>query len=223
MSPDRSVAPGSDGRLRCPWCLGHDDYEAYHDHEWGRPPERDHEWFEKVCLEGFQAGLSWLTVLRRRTTLRAAFADFDPEVVRHFDEQRVAEILLDPGVIRHRGKVVSVINNARCSVEMIDRWGSLSAFFTRFAESDRPRPETVGSVPAVTPTSTALSSELRRAGWTFVGPTTMYALMQANGLVDDHLAGCETAPPRRSHRQWIRAVPDAGARGAHLYSDGRGG
>lgn len=193
-SGDGSVRPGSDGRLRCPWCIGHADYEAYHDLEWGRAPETDHEWFEKVCLEGFQAGLSWLTVLRRRTTLRHAFADFDPEVVRRFDERRVERILTDPGVIRHRGKVASVINNAQRAVEMIERWGSLAAFFSRFAEPAQPRPSSMLDVPAVTPVSTALSTELRRAGWTFVGPTTMYALMQANGLVDDHLALCATAP-----------------------------
>ena len=198
MSPDRpvddgSLRAGSDGRLRCPWCVGHDDYEAYHDLEWGRPPHHDNEWFEKVCLEGFQAGLSWLTVLRRRATLRSAFADFDPEVVHRFDERRIEAILGDPGVIRHRAKVTSVVNNAHRAIEMIERWGSLGAFFSRFAEPARPRPVSMSDIAAVTPASTALSTELRRAGWTFVGPTTMYALMQANGLVDDHLDGCETA------------------------------
>ncbi|MEY2973683.1 MAG: DNA-3-methyladenine glycosylase protein [Actinomycetota bacterium] len=188
---------GADGRRRCPWCIGHADYEAYHDLEWGRPPVRDLEWFEKVCLEGFQAGLSWLTILRRRESLRAAFAGFDPEIVARFGEREVASILLDPGVIRHRGKVESVVNNARRALETIERWGSLGGFFGRFAEPDRPRPARVSELPASTPGSTALSHELRRAGWSFVGPTTMYALMQANGLVDDHLVDCDTAPDLR--------------------------
>jgi DNA-3-methyladenine glycosylase I len=187
--------PAADGRRRCPWCVGHADYEAYHDDEWGRPPNSDHEWFEKVCLEGFQAGLSWLTVLRRRDTLRAAFAGFDPMIVRGFGGADLERIMGDPGVIRHRGKVESVVNNAHRAVEMIEAWGRLDTFFLRFAEDTRPRPVTLGDIPSTSAGSIAMSRELRRAGWSFVGPTTMYALMQANGLVDDHLSTCETAPP----------------------------
>jgi len=206
VEPPGVAIVGPDGVRRCPWCVGHADYVVYHDTEWGRAPDRDLEWFEKVCLEGFQAGLSWLTILRRRETLRGAFAGFDPEAVARFGEREVATILNDPGVIRHRGKIESVVNNARRALVMIDRWGSLSSFFERYAEPERPRPLRMDEVPASTPGSTALSKELRQAGWSFVGPTTMYALMQANGLVDDHLVGCGTAPGLRHSSRHGRSL-----------------
>lgn len=186
--PDLIVGP--DGLRRCSWCEPHDDYRQYHDSEWGVAPTGDLEWFEKVSLEGFQAGLSWLTILRRREHLREVFAGFDPHVVMTFGERKVGALLADPGVIRHEGKIRAAISNARCAVELIDECGTLSAFFERFREPVRPVPETLSDVPASTATSTLMSTELRRRGWRFVGPTTMYALAQSMGLVDDHLAGC---------------------------------
>ena len=191
---------GADGRARCAWCGPHEDYIAYHDHEWGRRPATDDLWFEKVCLEGFQAGLSWLIVLRRRDHLRTVFSGFTPEVVAAMTDVDVERIVADPGVIRHRGKITSVINNARRAVELRDEFGRLGAFFERFA-CDRPRPMSPRDVPTVTDESRAMSRELRVRGWSFVGPTTMYALSQAYGLVDDHLDGCwvnetsSTVPP----------------------------
>jgi len=186
--PDLVLGP--DGLQRCSWCEPHDDYRRYHDLEWGVAPTRDLEWFEKVSLEGFQAGLSWLTILRRREHLREVFAGFDPYEVMTFGEREVRQMLGDPGAIRHEGKIRAAISNAGRAVELIDECGSLSAFFERFREPARRDPETMADVPVSTATSTMLSSELRRRGWRFVGPTTMYALAQSMGLVDDHLTGC---------------------------------
>ena len=188
---------GEDGFQRCAWCAGHEDYIAYHDEEWGRPALSDNEWFEKVSLEGFQAGLSWLTVLRKRDRLRHWFHGFDPLRVASIPESRIEEMLADPGIIRHRGKVESVIANARLASGLIDEFGSFGAYFEGFREPTRPRPREMSEVPAITDTSVALSSDLRRRGWRFVGPTTMYALMQSMGLVDDHLVGCHRAEPRQ--------------------------
>ena len=187
---ENDLFTGNDGLRRCAWCAGHDDYIAYHDLEWGRPAVTDVEWFEKVSLEGFQAGLSWLTVLRKRDRLRHWFHDFAPDRVAAMPAHRVAEMLSDPGIIRHRGKVESVIANARLASGLIDEFGSLGGYFEGFREPPRPRPRTMSEVPAITDTSVALSRDLRRRGWRFVGPTTMYALMQSMGLADDHLVGC---------------------------------
>ena len=191
------LVTGEGGLQRCAWCAGHDDYVAYHDDEWGRPPVSDVEWFEKVSLEGFQAGLSWLTVLRKRDRLRTWFHGFDPARVAMIRPGRVEEMLADPGIIRHRGKVESVIANARLASGLIDEFGSFGAYFEGFREPTRPRPRAMSEVPAITDTSVALSRDLRRRGWRFVGPTTMYALMQSMGLVDDHLVGCHRAELRQ--------------------------
>lgn len=183
-------APGADGVLRCPWAVGDPLYEAYHDREWGRGVSDDHRLFEKIVLEGFQAGLAWITVLRKRERFREVFACFDPEVVAGFGEQEVERLLEDGGIIRHRGKIEAAIGNAARALEMIDEFGSMAAFVWPRAGMTRPAPRRLEDVPAQTEASVALSKELKRRGWRFVGPTTIYAFMQAMGLVDDHLAGC---------------------------------
>ena len=185
---------GGDGVVRCFWAGSDPLYIRYHDREWGFPVSDDRRLFEKICLEGFQAGLSWLTILRKRENFRAAFRGFEPAAVARLGARDVARLLKDPGIVRHRGKIESTVNNARCARELRAEAGSLAAFFWSFEPSPAERPRRV-SRPALaamskTPASTALSKELRRRGWTFVGPTTAYAFMQAMGLVNDHLEGC---------------------------------
>jgi len=174
------------------------DYVAYHDREWGFPVTDDRRLFEKLCLEGFQAGLSWLTILRKREAFRAGFANFEPAVVATFGARDVKRLLADAGIVRHRGKIESTINNARRALELIDERGSLSAYVWSFVPGARERPRVMtraalAKMPS-TPTSIALSKDLKRRGWSFVGPTTMYAFMQAMGLVNDHLEGCVIRP-----------------------------
>ncbi len=178
---------GDDGRNRCWWGVDPPDYAAYHDTEWGFPVTDDRRLFEKICLEGFQAGLSWLTILRKRERFRELFCGFDPEIVARFDDGDVASLLGDAGIVRHEGKIRSTINNARRALDLASEWGSLARYFWSWAESDSPPPD---ELPATTPTSAALAKDLKRRGWTFVGPTTVYAFMQAMGLVNDHLDGC---------------------------------
>ena len=184
----------ADGVTRC-WWPGDDPlYLRYHDKEWGSPVTSDRRLFEKICLEGFQAGLSWLTILRKRPNFRRAFADFDIDRVARFGSRDVARLLEDEGIVRHRGKIESTINNARRAAALRDETGSLAAYFWEWepAASSRPRRLTKGALieMARTPQSIALSKDLKRRGWTFVGPTTVYAFMQAMGLVNDHLEGC---------------------------------
>jgi DNA-3-methyladenine glycosylase I len=187
---------GADGRVRC-WWPGEDAlYVRYHDEEWGFPVADDRRLFEKVCLEGFQSGLSWLTILRKRENFRKAFAGFDPAKVARFDSRAVRRLLADAGIVRHRGKIESTINNARRALALQEEFGSLAAYFWRWAPGPKDRPRrldrrTLFAMPA-TPASTALSRDLRHRGWTFVGPTTIYSFMQAMGLVNDHLEGCAT-------------------------------
>ncbi len=189
---------GSDGRLRCAWCVGDSDYETYHDTEWGFSVNDDRTLFEKICLEGFQSGLSWLTILRKRDNFRAAFDDFDHEIVAGYDESDVGRLLGNAGIIRHRGKIEATINNARAMGELVASEGSLAGFVQQFRpeESARPDPVTGAAVAqlSTTPESTALAEELKRRGWKFVGPTTAYAFMQAMGLVNDHIEGCVIRP-----------------------------
>ena len=180
----------SDGNARCGWCGDDEDYVAYHDAEWGVRATSDNEWYEKVCLEGFQSGLSWITILRRRPAFREVFANFDPDVVATFTDSDVESLVLDERIIRHRGKISSTINNAKRALELRAEFGSLDAFFANYVEPDEHRPHSLGDVPAQTDTSRALAKALRRRGWTFVGPTTMYAMAQSMGLVNDHLIGC---------------------------------
>ncbi len=184
---------GDDGRVRCWWCGDADDYVAYHDDEWGRPTLDDTRLFEKICLEGFQSGLSWLTILRKRDNFRAAFADFDTEKVARFDESDIERLLDDAGIVRHRGKIEATINNAACANEMIAEFGSLAAWLWSW-KPDGVEPDLAGGdgpAPASTATSKALSTALKKQGWKFFGPTTAYAFMQAMGLVNDHVVGCE--------------------------------
>jgi len=182
---------GEDGVRRCWWPGALADYIEYHDHEWGRPVANDTRLFEKVCLEGFQAGLSWITILRKRENFRAAFEDFDIEKVAAFGPSDVERLLDDAGIIRHRKKIESTINNAARAIELTEEFGSLGAYFWMWepAEIEGDRTPAV-PVPATTPTSIALSKDLKKRGWSFVGPTTAYAFMQAMGLVNDHLPGC---------------------------------
>ena len=183
-----------DGLARCWWATGDPLYVAYHDQEWGRPVTDDRRLFEKICLEGFQAGLSWLTILRKRPHFRAAFADFDIDRVARFGARDVTRLLNDAGIVRHRGKIESTINNARHAAALRDECGSLAAYFWRWEPDARSRPKRLTKDALIelarTPESIALSKDLKRRGWTFVGPTTVYAFMQAMGLVNDHLEGC---------------------------------
>jgi DNA-3-methyladenine glycosylase I len=182
------LTAGPDGRPRCAWATSAPDYVAYHDNEWGRPVHDDTALYEKLCLEAFQSGLSWLTILRKREGFRAAFAGFDPERVAAFGDADVARLMADAAIVRNRAKVLAAITNAR-AVLALDV--PLAELLWRFApDGDRPAPQALGDVPAITPESTAMAKELKRRGFAFVGPTTAYALMQACGLVNDHLAGC---------------------------------
>lgn len=181
---------GPDGRPRCGWGAAPPEYQRYHDLEWGRPCHDDRALYEKLCLEGFQSGLSWLTILRRREAFRAAFAGFDIDSVAAFGPADVARLLADAGIVRHHGKIEAAIANARAAREVRELEGSLAALLWRFAPGPRPAPAGLGGVPGSTPESTALARELVRRGFRFVGPTTVYALMQSMGLVNDHLAGC---------------------------------
>jgi DNA-3-methyladenine glycosylase I len=171
-----------------------DEYRAYHDAEWGRPVDDDYRLFEKICLEGFQAGLSWLTILRKREAFRSAFAGFDFNRVARFSPRRVETLLANADIVRHRGKIESTINNARRARELVRECGSLSSYFWRWQPEPASRPARITRAAlmamSTTPASTALSRDLRRRGWTFVGPTTVYAFMQAMGLVNDHVEGC---------------------------------
>jgi DNA-3-methyladenine glycosylase I len=196
-TPDGLVR-GEDQVLRCAWGASTPDYQSYHDREWGAPVTQDRRLFEKICLEGFQAGLSWLTILRKRPAFRRAFDGFDFRKVARYDRRRVEALLRDAGIVRHRGKIESVINNARRALELRAEFGSLAAFFWSFepAASARPRRVTRAAVRAMptTPDSIRLGKDLKRRGWTFVGPTTVYAFMQAMGLVNDHIEGCHARP-----------------------------
>lgn len=185
---------GEDGLARCWWPANHEDYIKYHDTEWGFPVRDDTRLFEKICLEGFQSGLSWLTILRKRENFRAAFAGFDYHKVAAFEETDVERLLQDAGIVRHRRKIESTINNAKRAIELVAEKGSLSTYFWSYQPpaSERPAVHDYASLTAftTTPTSIALSKDLKKRGWSFIGPTTAYAFMQAMGLVNDHLEGC---------------------------------
>jgi DNA-3-methyladenine glycosylase I len=188
MGEQRTVVIGADGLARCPWVGATPDYVAYHDNEWGRPLHGDDALFERLCLEGFQSGLSWLTILRKRPAFRAAFAGFSIERVAAFDEKDVERLLADAGIVRNTLKINAAIKNAR-TASTLD--GGLSALLWSYAPAEpAPAPTLDEHIPAVTAESTAMAKGLKQAGFVFVGPTTCYALMQACGMVDDHLAGC---------------------------------
>ena len=199
---------GEDGKVRCAWHGNLPDYLAYHDAEWGRPVDSDIRLFEKICLEGFQSGLSWLTILRKRENFRAAFAGFDFEKVAQFTQDDVERLVQDAGIIRHRGKIESTINNAKRALELRDEAGSLSAWFWAHEPSADERPATLDwatlKTMGKTPTSTAISKDLKKRGWSFVGPTTVYAFMQAMGMVNDHIEGCCCRPEVEAARAAFR-------------------
>ncbi len=185
---------GEDGKIRCWWHGDDPMYRDYHDYEWGRPCNDDIKLYEKVCLEGFQAGLSWLTILRKRENFRKAFVGFNFEKVARFKQKDVERLVLDAGIIRHRGKIEATINNAQKTCDIIDELGSFGAYFWGFEPEPKNRPKKIDHKTLITmpetPESKALSKDLKKRGFKFVGPTTMYAHMQAMGMVNDHLEGC---------------------------------
>ncbi len=185
-----SLIKGYDGYSRCWWCGDDPLYVRYHDEEWGRHVHDDVRLFEKICLEGFQAGLSWITILRKRENFRAAFADFDFHKVAKFDNDDINRLLQNEGIIRHRGKIEATINNAQRALELIEEQGSLSDYFWSYKPDHKPLPKAISDIPSKTDISAALSKDLKKRGWKFVGPTTVYAFMQAMGMVNDHIDGC---------------------------------
>lgn len=201
-SPARTIS-GPDGRPRCRWCGAAPEFFAYHDSEWGFPVGDDIRLFEKLCLESFQSGLSWRTILAKRENFRAAFDGFDFHLVARYGEADLARLLADPGIVRHRGKIEAVINNARRAVDLAAECGSLAAYFWQF----EPRPDemTPPQTVSVSPASIALSKDLKRRGWAFVGPTTVFAFMQAMGLINDHAGECVIrAEAERARGAFIR-------------------
>jgi DNA-3-methyladenine glycosylase I len=189
-----------DGKPRCSWCAGHEDMIAYHDTEWGFPVADDRRLFEKLCLEGFQSGLSWLTILRKREAFRRAFAEFDFKRIARFGPRQVERMLKDASIVRHRGKIESVIGNARRALVLADEFGSIAAYAWRYEPTRARRP----SIASTSPESVALSKDLKKRGWTFVGPTTVHAFMQAMGLVNDHALGCVARRRAEKARRALR-------------------
>ena len=198
------LVQGDDGVARCSWGDSAPEYRAYHDEEWGFPVADDRRLFEKLCLEGFQSGLAWLTILRKREAFRRAFLEFDFERVAKFGERDVERLLTDASIVRHRGKIEATINNARAAVELVDDVGSLAGYVWRFEPDPTTRPKRLTwealSELAATPESRALAKDLKKRGWRFVGPTTVYAFMQAMGLVNDHVEGCAARGPAEGAR-----------------------
>ena len=180
-----ALEEGPDGRLRCRWSVSAPEYVAYHDDEWGRPVRDSRALYEKLCLEAFQSGLAWITILRKREAFRAAFAGFDPEAVAAFGDEDVARLMADAAIVRNRAKIEAAIHNARAALQL-----DLAELLWSFAPPPRPRPADLAAVPALTDESKAMAKALKQRGFKFVGPTTAYALMQACGLVDDHIEGC---------------------------------
>ncbi|WP_317993566.1 DNA-3-methyladenine glycosylase I [Bartonella gliris] len=191
---DEGLLMGADGKVRCSWAGTDPIYCAYHDIEWGKPVFEDHRLFEKICLEGFQAGLSWLTILKKISHFRQAFDYFDFEKIATYDEEKIKILMLEKGIIRHQGKIRSVVNNAVKAREIIAEWGSLSDYFWSFQPPQSERYEKIDfqilQNNPITPASLRLAADLKKRGWTFVGPTICYAFMQSVGIVNDHLEGC---------------------------------
>jgi DNA-3-methyladenine glycosylase I len=182
-----TAIPGPDGELRCPWALSTTEYIGYHDDEWGRPVRDDRGLYERLCLEAFQSGLSWLTILRKRENFRAAFQGFDMETVAAYGADDEARLMADAGIVRNRAKIEAAIANARAALDLPD---GLAALVWKYAGDEQPAPATLADVPASTPAAKALSADLRKNGFRFTGPVTAYATMQACGIVNDHLADC---------------------------------
>jgi DNA-3-methyladenine glycosylase I len=208
MQVPEGITLEPDGVARCWWGASDELYRPYHDDEWGRPSADDRRLFEKLSLEGFQSGLSWLTILRKRENFRRAFAGFDPAAVAEFGPADIERLLADAGIVRHRGKITAVITNARLYAELCDEFGSLAAFVWSFEPPPEARPDVLDhaalSTMPTSPEPTAMSKELRRRGWAFVGPTTVYSFMEAMGIVNDHLVGCAFREPVEAER---RAFP----------------
>jgi DNA-3-methyladenine glycosylase I len=205
---------GDDAVRRCIWCRATPHYQQYHDLEWGFPVADDTRLFEKICLEGFQAGLSWLTILNKRDAFRTAFAGFDIDKVAGFDEFDVKRLVLDAGIVRHRGKIVSTINNAKRAQQLRAEYGQLASYFWRFEPAPANRPAQITrqtmSALSTSPESIAMSKDLRKRGWSFVGPTTLYAFMQAMGLVNDHLEGCSARRRALAAREEFKSAKPGG-------------
>jgi DNA-3-methyladenine glycosylase I len=206
MSDLPALVRGDDGARRCWWAVSAPEYVAYHDEEWGRPVTDDDGIYERLCLEGFQSGLSWITILRKREGFRAAFAGFQIEAVARFGARDVKRLMADAGIVRNRMKIEASIENARAAARVRDELGSLAALLEPFRENRRKAPRARADLPPTTPASHALSKELKRRGFRFVGPTTVYATMQAAGLVNDHLAGCvaRAATEAQQREAWAR-------------------
>ncbi|WP_417309706.1 DNA-3-methyladenine glycosylase I [Devosia sp.] len=190
--------------IRCGWAGSDPVYQAYHDNEWGLPVTDDNRLYEKLCLEGFQSGLAWITILRKRENFRAAFHGFEIARVAEMTEADVERLLQDAGIVRHRGKIASTINNAQRTLELQREFGSLAAYVWRYAPAPGPAPQTLADIPAKTDASTALSKDLRKRGFSFVGPTTCYAFMQSMGLVNDHIAECFCRDAAETARKAMR-------------------
>ncbi len=192
--PRTGVIAGGDGVVRCWWCVADPLYMSYHDREWGRPVDDDTRLFEKLCLEGFQSGLSWLTILRKRGNFRRAFKSFDIGSVARFNARSVERLMQDEGIVRNRAKIEATVNNARRCLYLIDEFGSLAAYVWSFEPEARSRPKSLNwtqlTAMGTNPEATAMSKDLKRRGWSFVGPTTVYSFMEAMGLVNDHVAKC---------------------------------
>ncbi len=202
MAEGPRLITGADGVSRCWWCGDDPLYVAYHDREWGFRVDDDVRLFEKICLEGFQAGLAWITVLRKRQDFRKAFAGFDFAKVARFTDAKVERLVANAKIIRHRGKIESTINNAQQALKLADEFGSLAAFFWRYEPDSQ---QAFDGCRSMTPESKALSKDLKRRGWSFVGPTTCYAFMQAMGLVNDHLPGCDSGVKAQRSRKRFRS------------------
>ncbi len=191
---DKGLILGSDNKLRCWWCGSDPEYMRYHDEEWGKPVYDDYLLFEKISLEGFQAGLSWLTILRKRDNFRKAFDNFDFDKIAIYDRRKIDDLMGDAGIIRHKGKIEAVINNARCAQDMMGKYGSLNKFFWSFKPDAQKRPKIIDydavKKMSISDESLQMSKSLKKLGWKFVGPTTCYAFMQSMGIVNDHVKGC---------------------------------
>ncbi|WP_444897863.1 DNA-3-methyladenine glycosylase I [Microbulbifer sp. EKSA008] len=190
---------GHDGKYRCSWCSSAPDFLEYHDSEWGYPVDDDYRLFEKLCLEGFQSGLSWRTILAKRENFRRAFHKFDFNKVARFNQSNIEKLLKNEGIIRHRGKIEAVVSNAKCAKEIVKNEGSLASFVWRY----EPKEEALATPQSMSTSkeSILLSKDLKKLGWKFVGPTTVYAFMQAMGLINDHLEGCVTRTQIELHRR----------------------
>ncbi|HEX2090134.1 MAG TPA: DNA-3-methyladenine glycosylase I [Actinomycetota bacterium] len=204
----QGVVIADDGVARCWWSVDDPLYRDYHDAEWGRPVADDRRIFEKICLEGFQSGLSWLTILRKRENFRKAFKSFDIEAVARFDGRTADRLMLDAGIVRNRAKIEATINNARRSLDVIDEFGSLAAYVWAFEPKRGVRPASLdwNTLVHMGPSeeATAMSKDLKRRGWAFVGPTTIYSAMESIGLVNDHLTGCDVRSDVEEERSRFR-------------------